>query len=109
VALMRNAPLPMRGGVAPSRVYLPEGCWPTLLDFLVERFRHIPSAVLRERLARGEIVDATGVPQAGDSPYQASRWLWYYREVPQEAIVPFEMPVLFRDPYLVVVDKPHFL
>jgi len=35
--------------------------------------------------------------------------LWYYREVPAEAHIPFELPVLFRDDYLVVVDKPHFL
>lgn len=109
IDFVRNAPLPMRGGVAPSRVYLPAGPWATLLDFLVERFRHLPPSVLRDRLARGEIVDEAGLPQAPDSAYTALRWLWYYREVPQEAEIPFELPVLFRDKYLVVVDKPHFL
>src|SRR3546814_2609489 len=49
------------------------------------------------------------MPQAPDSSYLARRWLWYYREVPEEAEVPFDLPVLFRDEYLVVVDKPHFL
>lgn len=105
----RNAPLPMRGGVAPSRVYLPKGPWTTLLDFLVERFRHVPPVVLQGRLERGEIVDEAGVPQSPDSPYTGLRWLWYYREVPQEADVPFDLPVLYRDRYLVAVDKPHFL
>lgn len=99
----------MRGGVAPSRVYLPAGSWTTLLDFLVERFRHVPSPVLQGRLARGEIVDEAGVPQASGDSYKGLRWLWYYREVPQEPELPFELPVLFRDKYLVAVDKPHFL
>lgn len=99
----------MRGGVAPSRVYLPAGPWATLLDFLVERFKHVPPAILQGRLERGEIVDAAGLPQSSDSPYTGLRWLWYYREVPQEADVPFELPVLYRDRYLVAVDKPHFL
>ena len=99
----------MRGGVAPSRVHLPPGAWTTLLDFLLERFSHIPPHILRARLACGDIVDEAGVSQALDSPYRALQWLWYYREVPDEAIVPFELPVLFRDDYLVAVDKPHFL
>lgn len=99
----------MRGGVAPSRVYLPAGPWPTLLDFLIERFTHVPPCVLRDRLARDEIVDEAGVPQAANSRYKALGWLWYYREVPQEPDVPFDMPILFRDKHLVAVDKPHFL
>jgi tRNA pseudouridine32 synthase/23S rRNA pseudouridine746 synthase len=109
IDFVRNAPLPMRGGVAPSRVYLPAGPWTTLLDFLVERFKHVSPGTLEGRLARGEIVDEAGVPQASDSPYKAPRWLWYYREVPLETDVPFDLPILFRDKYLVVVDKPHFL
>lgn len=104
-----NAPLPVRQGVAPSRVYLPPGVWPTLLDFLLERFRHIPPEILCARLERGDIVDQDGAVQTLASPYRASRWLWYYREVPNEEPVPFELPVLYRDEYLVVADKPHFL
>lgn len=103
------APLPVRDGVAPSRVYLPDGSWPTLFDFLQERFPHVPPDILLERLAREDIVDQAGLPQRGDAPYESGRWLWYYREVPREAQVPFDLPVLFRDEYLVAVDKPHFL
>src|SRR3546814_7639885 len=61
----------MRGGVAPSRVYLPPGAWTTLLDFLTERFRHVEPSILRARLERGEIVDESGMPQAPDSSYLA--------------------------------------
>ena len=106
---MSNAPLPTREGVAPSRVYLPPGPWPTLLDFLCERFQYIPPDVLAGRLARGEIVDEAGTVQMPGCAYQPMRWLWYYREVPAEPVVPFDLSVLYRDARLVVVDKPHFL
>ncbi|MDS1139344.1 pseudouridine synthase [Pusillimonas sp. SM2304] len=106
---VRRAPLPLRDGVAPSRVYLPQGPWLNLRDFVLQRFPHVPRDVLLERLARGDIVDDAGVVQTLASPYRALGWLWYYREVPAEAHVPFELPVLFRDDYLVAVDKPHFL
>ncbi|MGB6103172.1 MAG: pseudouridine synthase [Pusillimonas sp.] len=109
IELARQAPLPVRDGVAPSRVYLPRGPWTLLRDFLFQRFPHMPRATLLERLARGDIVDEAGVAQTLDSPYKAQGWLWYYREVPDETHVPFDLPVLFRDEYLVVVDKPHFL
>ncbi|MBB5214808.1 pseudouridine synthase [Parapusillimonas granuli] len=103
------APLPVRDGVGPSRVYLPDGPWRSLLDFLAERFPHVPPEILRERLARGDIVDRAGRPQRGEAAYAPGRWLWYYREVPGEAPLPFDLPVLFRDEHLVAVDKPHFL
>ena len=99
----------MRAGVGPSRVYLPDGNWATLLDFMLERFPHVPPDMLHARLARGDIVDSAGLAQDPDSPYRARRWLWYYREVESEATIPFDLPVLFRDDLLVVVDKPHFL
>lgn len=102
-------PLPVREGVAPSRVFLPVGPWHLLCDFLVQRFPYMPAQVLLDRLARGEIVDGEGMAQHIDSLYVPLRWLWYYREVPAEACVPFDLPILHRDDRLVVVDKPHFL
>lgn len=101
--------LPERDGIPPSRVYLTRGPWKTLLEFLCERFPRIPPAVLRQRLQAGEIVDDHGAAQAPDSAYVPERWLWYYREVPGEAAVPFELPILHRDSRLLVVDKPHFM
>ncbi len=65
--------------------------------------------MLRQRLEAGEIVDAAGVAQAADSPYLPDRWLWYYREVPDEPALPFELPILHHDSRLLVVDKPHFM
>jgi tRNA pseudouridine32 synthase/23S rRNA pseudouridine746 synthase len=104
-----NAPLPMRDGVAPSRVFLPPGSWASLLEFMLQRFPYVAPEVLRARLARGEIVDGAGLPQAADAPYVPGRWLWYYREVPDEEPLPFDLPVLHRDERLIAVDKPHFM
>lgn len=103
------SPLPIRNGVAASRVWLPEGPWLKLADFLLERFVHLPANALLARLEQGDIVDQHGCAQGLDSQYQALRWLWYYREVPDEASLPIDLPILFQDRYLVVVDKPHFL
>lgn len=64
---------------------------------------------MRERVEAGELVDDAGRPQRPDAPYRPGRWLWYYRDVPDEAPVPFDIPVLYRDERLLVVDKPHFM
>ncbi|ATI01636.1 pseudouridine synthase [Alcaligenes faecalis] len=102
-------PVPSRNGVSPSKVWCPRGPWTSLDAFLLERFPHMDPDVLRERLARGDILDQNGVPQQPGSSYQPDRWLWYFRMVENEAVVPFEMPVLYADDRLIAVDKPHFL
>lgn len=105
-----KAPLPMRAGVNPSRLYLPhDGQWPDLLSFLLERFPYMPASIIEDRLAAGEMVDANGTPFSRDSAFVPDTWLWYYREVPDEVRVPFDIEVLYQDNHLLVVDKPHFL
>ncbi|AYR21118.1 pseudouridine synthase [Alcaligenes faecalis] len=104
-----SSPVPSRNGVSPSKVWCPRGPWTKLDAFLLERFPHMDPEVLRERLARGDILDQNGVPQQPGSSYQPDRWLWYFRMVENEATVPFEMPVLYADEHLIAVDKPHFL
>lgn len=106
---MLQAPLPVVDGVAPSRVYLPVGPWATVLEFLLQRYPHLPPGHLQRRLQRGDIVDSRGMPQAVSTVYTPNQWLWYYREVPPEPKLPFDLPIVFADSALVVVDKPHFL
>lgn len=36
-------------------------------------------------------------------------YVYLYRDLPDEVEVPFEMPILYRDEDILVVDKPHFL
>ncbi len=105
----RPSPLPVRDTVAPSYAWLPEGDWPHLFAWLLQRFPHVSEEVLRRRLERGEIVDEEGHALTTTSPYKPGSRIWYYREVPDETPVPFEAVVLHRDEHLLAVDKPHFL
>ncbi len=61
------------------------------------------------RMAQGEVLDAQGRALAADAPCIPGLVLWYWRSLPPEARVPFELALLHRDEHLVVVDKPHFL
>ncbi|WP_071059230.1 pseudouridine synthase [Pelistega sp. MC2] len=106
---MQKNPLPVKQGITASRLYLPKGQWHTLFDFLVERFPHMSKEILLERLRKGDILDSNGLAYQENSPYPAESWLWYYREVEKEVVVPFDMPILYQDEYLIAVDKPHFL
>ncbi|ETF02798.1 ribosomal large subunit pseudouridine synthase A [Advenella kashmirensis W13003] len=103
------APLPVKNGVAPSRVYLPRETWPDLISFLLHKFPHMDADVLRERLGNGDMVDTTGKPYALNSPFVPDSWLWYYREVPVETVVPFDIDILYQDELLIAIDKPHFM
>lgn len=106
---MVNSPLPTRDGVGPSSVWLPEGPWTTVLEFLAERFAAIDAATWSARMMRGEVVEETGVRLAPDCAYRHGVRLYYYREPKAEARIPFEETVLYRDEHLLVADKPHFL
>ncbi len=101
--------LPTRHGVGPSCVGLPAGDWPTITDFLVERFPAIARQVWLERMAHQLVVDEFGVLVTPERPYPSQMRIYYYRDVDVEAQIPFEEAVLYQDAHLVVADKPHFL
>lgn len=106
------SPLPMREGVSASRVWLPiddNEDWHTTLDFLVDRFPYINRDILIERMSRGDIVDQSGKPFDENTPYLAEIFLFYYREIPNEPVIPFKEKILFKDENFIVVDKPHFI
>jgi len=106
---MSRPPLPMRDGVAPSYLWLPEGQWPDLITFLVARFPDVEASTWYERMARDEVVDGDGKPLAPHSPFKRGMRIFYYRELEAETPIPFTEEILFMDEHLVVVDKPHFL
>ncbi|HZW19022.1 MAG TPA: pseudouridine synthase [Luteimonas sp.] len=96
-------------GVAASRLQLPAGHWPTLLDGLCARFPAIPRAQWLDRFARGRVQDRDGRALSATDPYRVGLELRYFREVAGEAPIPFRETVLHADDDLWVVDKPHFL
>jgi tRNA pseudouridine32 synthase/23S rRNA pseudouridine746 synthase len=63
----------------------------------------------RAKVLAGEVVDADGVVVDDATVLPAGSAVYLYRELPHEVPVPFDIPVLYRDADIVVVDKPHFL
>ena len=102
-------PIPARQGVSASCVALPQGSWPTLLDFLDARMPAVGRDVWRTRMVDGWVLDEQGQPITRNRAYEAGHKVYYFREVPQEPPLPFEATVLYQDAHLVVADKPHFM
>lgn len=93
----------------PSRLQLPPGQWPSLLDGLCARFPRIGRDLWRDRFARGRVQDAQGRALAADQPWQVGLEILYFREVSDEPSIPFSETVLYQDAHLLVADKPHHL
>lgn len=102
-------PLPTRDGISPNSVFLQQGKWATVLEFLLERFPGVGEARWRERLAKDEVVDAESNAITAQTPYHAGTRLYYYREIENELQVPFAESILFEDDNILIADKPHFL
>jgi tRNA pseudouridine32 synthase/23S rRNA pseudouridine746 synthase len=92
-----------------STLYLPPGPWSTVLDCLCERFSAISREQWLDRIARGKVLDANGLPIAVDLAYREGLRIHYFREVPNETPIPVQESILYADEHLVVADKPHFL
>ena len=108
----KNPAIPLRDGVSPSCVALPRmriPAWATVLDFLAERLPRIDRDEWSRRMAHGEVVGEDGQPLPPDTPYLNGQRVYYWRALAQEAVIPFEAEVIYRDAHLVVADKPHFL
>ena len=102
-------PLPTRDGVSASTVATPCGPWSSMLDFLAERIPAVSREDWAGRMARGEVLDARGLPVSPQAPFVAQTRLHYWRSLPFEHPVPFEEAIVFQDDWLLVADKPHFL
>jgi len=92
-----------------SRLQLPPGPWPTILDCLCARFPAIPRETWIDRFTRGRVLDVAGAALPLDAPYRLGAEVQYFREVVDEPVIPFIESILHADADLVVADKPHFL
>lgn len=81
----------------------------TILDFMDRKFPFVGRDVWRKRLERGKITDDRGNVITLDTPYRAGLRLRYFREVEEEAAIPFAEEVILQDARILVADKPHFL
>lgn len=108
----KNPNIAMRAGVSPSCVALPrvrQSPWPALIDHLAERLPRISRSEWVQRMQAGAVLGEDGKPLPVDAPYVGGTRVYYWRELFDEAPIPFEATVLFEDEHLVVADKPHFL
>ncbi|WP_193561290.1 pseudouridine synthase [Mycolicibacterium hodleri] len=92
----------MRDGLGPARVRLRGG---SVLVELADRFGEEAAA----KVLAGEVVCADGSTVTPATVLPPNSYVYLYRDVPDEVPVPFDVPVLYRDENIVVVDKPHFL
>ena len=83
--------------------------YPTLLTFFTKRFPKISEQIWVERITNGKVLTEEGKPVALDTPYMPNSRLFYFREVREEPVIPFQEEVLFTGDHLMVVCKPHFL
>ncbi|MGJ7615074.1 MULTISPECIES: pseudouridine synthase [unclassified Variovorax] len=102
-------PLPTRDGVGPSCVGLPCGPWPTIAEFLIERFPAITREAWIARIEAGDVVDEHHEPVTEARRYQSPLRVYYYRALDNEVRIPFEERIVFQDDELLVVDKPPFV
>lgn len=101
--------LPLRDGVDPTRLVIaPEEAGLGLGTVLARRFPGNDDW-FRGEFAAGDIRDADGARLTPDSIVAAVQPVWLYRQLPDEIVVPFDVPIIYRDENIVVVDKPPFL
>ena len=106
---MATPPLPVRNGVGPTRLRIPAGTNTTVVDFLRTRFPHLADGSITQRINDHEIVANDGSIITAATSAADHEFIWYYRTVPNERPIPFDIDVLHADDDLVVADKPHFL
>ncbi len=80
-----------------------------MLDCLCERFPAVGRGQWLARMARGRVVDGDGQWLTPETPFRVGLDVHYYREVSDEAAIPFDEVVLHVDTEVLVADKPHFL
>jgi tRNA pseudouridine32 synthase/23S rRNA pseudouridine746 synthase len=76
---------------------------------VVDEFRARWGAEAAAKVLAGEVVLPDGTAVGETTVLPAGAHVYFYRELRDEAPVPFDIPVLYRDGDIVVVDKPHFL
>jgi len=104
-----NKNLQNLNGVGPSKVFLPEGPYLTVLDFLERRFPRGTRAGWEKRMLAGRVLTQDGQSLYPEAPYLPRSIVYYYREVVENFIIPFQESIIYEDEYLLVADKPHYL
>lgn len=81
--------------------------WPSMGAWLEERLSEFID--VRAFLEAERFVYESGSPVAGEDPYRPHTFVWFHRDLRDEASVPGEIHVVHLDDRIVVIDKPPFL
>ncbi|AKA97637.1 Pseudouridine synthase [Corynebacterium ulcerans] len=113
-----QAPLPVKDGLNPTRVRVPEECaGVSAYEFVWEliasqRRRHpddTPEALLTRFRQDQVIIGPKFRIAAPDTPLKANEDIWFYRTPAPETQVPYSCETIYEDENLLVVNKPPFL
>lgn len=95
----------------PSEITLPPAGqgFATVFAFLQVKFPRIAPDIWQSRILQGKVFWHGGGLITLQTPFQPSRRLCYFREVPNEPIVPYSHNIVFQNEHIVIACKPHFL
>ena len=95
----------------PSVVTMPPGetRFERVLDFLIHKFSRVGADVWQQRMEEGKVHWDDKTPISVEALYTPYQRVLYYREVPDEPVVPFTEDILFQNQDILVACKPHFL
>lgn len=95
----------------PSKLSLPQSNsgFTTVLEYLIVKFPDIKAEIWQQRVTDGKVHWHDGTLITADTAFQAQQRVYYYREVENEPLIPFEEKIIFQDEHILVVYKPHFL
>ncbi len=83
--------------------------YPSIVEFLCKRFPGISLEQWAQRIVAGKVLDDSGHPISAQTDYAPSKRLFYFREIENEALIPFAEHILFQNDEILVACKPHFL
>lgn len=95
----------------PSKLSLPQSNsgFTTVLEYLIVKFPDIKAEIWQQRVTDGKVHWHDGTLITADTAFQAQQRVYYYREVENEPVIPFEEKIIFQDEHILVAYKPHFL
>lgn len=108
-----KSPLPQRFGLDAAWVRTPDrdktrpAAWQTMSEWL--HFKLGEFIEVDQYLDNKLFVYGNGSIVFAHDSYNPNTFVWFHRELRDEAPVPGEMPIVFQDERLIVVDKPPFL
>jgi tRNA pseudouridine32 synthase/23S rRNA pseudouridine746 synthase len=108
-----RSPLPQRHGLDAAWMRTPDHDveqprpWPTMGEWLLSRLQEFVD--VDDFLGDGRFVYEDGRAVHGGDPYSPHTFVWFHRDLEDEALVPGEIHIVHRDERIVVIDKPPFL